>query len=83
MASVISFPRREVQIVGLISLAHFLSHFYLYSLVPHYESIAAALGVGLGTLSLGITANLKDSSAPHRTNPLLLGPQKDLPHIHE
>lgn len=56
MASVIGFPRREVQIVGLISMAHFLSHFYLYSLVPHYQSIAGALGVGLGTLSLGITA---------------------------
>jgi MFS family permease len=55
MASVISFPRREVQIVGLISLAHFLSHFYLYSLVPHYQSIAGNLGVGLGSLSLGIT----------------------------
>ena len=55
MASVISFPRREVQIVGLISLAHFLSHFYLYSLVPHYQVIAGTLGVGLGTLSLGIT----------------------------
>lgn len=56
MASVVGFPRREVQIVGLISAAHFLSHFYLYSLVPHYESIADGLGVGLGTLSLGITA---------------------------
>jgi MFS family permease len=56
MASVISFPRREIQIVGLISLAHFLSHFYLYSLVPHYQTIAEHLGVGLGTLSLGITA---------------------------
>lgn len=56
MASVIGFPRREVQIVGLITMAHFLSHFYLYSLVPHYESIAGAMGVGLATLSWGITA---------------------------
>jgi MFS family permease len=56
MASVISFPRREVQIIGLISVAHFLSHFYLTSLVPLYATISAELGVSWTTLSWGITA---------------------------
>jgi len=56
MASVISFPRREVQVIGLISVAHFLSHFYLTSLVPLYASIASELGVSWTSLSWGITA---------------------------
>ncbi len=56
MASVVSFPRREVQIIGLISVAHFLSHFYLTSLVPLYASISSELGVSWTSLSWGITA---------------------------
>ena len=56
MASVISFPRREVQVIGLISVAHFLSHFYLTSLVPLYALISAELGVSWTSLSWGITA---------------------------
>ena len=55
MASVVSFPRREVQIIGLISVAHFLSHFYLTSLVPLYASIASELGVSWTSRSWGIT----------------------------
>ena len=56
MASAISFPRREVQVIGLISVAHFLSHFYLTSLVPLYAAISTELGVSWTSLSWGITA---------------------------
>ena len=56
MASVISFPRREVRIVGLISVAHFLSHFCMTALVPFYTAISSEIGASWTNLSWGIVA---------------------------
>ncbi len=56
MVSVISFPRREVRVIGLITVAHFLSHFYLTALVPFYQAILSEIGGNWTTLSWGIVA---------------------------
>ena len=56
MASVISFPRREVRVIGLITVAHFLSHFYMTALVPFYAAISSELGASWTSLSWGIVA---------------------------
>lgn len=54
MSSVVSFPPREIQIIGLISVAHFLSHFYLTALAPIYILVAPALYSSLADISWGI-----------------------------
>ncbi|MDA0653096.1 MAG: hypothetical protein O3C49_07445, partial [Proteobacteria bacterium] len=56
MASVISFPQREVRVIGLISVGHFLSHFCMTALVPFYTVISSELGVSWTNLSWGIVA---------------------------
>ena len=45
MASVISFPRREVQAIGLIGFAHLLSHLYLLALAPLLIPITKSLQI--------------------------------------
>ena len=54
MASVISFPRREVQVIGLISVAHFLSHFYLLLLPPLFPILVGVYGVGFTELGYAL-----------------------------
>jgi len=56
MASVISFPQREVRVIGLITVAHFLSHFCMTALVPFYTVISTELGASWTSLSWGIVA---------------------------
>lgn len=48
--------RREVQVVGLISLAHLLSHLYMLALPPLFPVIHDALGVDYTELGLAMTA---------------------------
>jgi MFS family permease len=56
MASVISFPRREVQAIGLIGFAHMLSHLYLLALAPLLIPITTTLQIS--TLEWGIALGL-------------------------
>lgn len=56
MASVISFPQREVRVIGLITVAHFLSHFCMTALVPFYTVISSEIGASWTNLSWGIVA---------------------------
>ena len=56
MASVLNFPQREVRVIGLISVAHFLSHFCMTALVPFYTVISSEIGASWTNLSWGIVA---------------------------
>lgn len=56
MASVISFPRREAQAIGLIGFAHMLSHLYLLALAPLLIPITKSLQIS--NLEWGIALGL-------------------------
>jgi FSR family fosmidomycin resistance protein-like MFS transporter len=56
MASVARVSRREVQVVGLISLAHFLSHFYMVCLVPLYPLIQPEIGISWSGIGMAVAA---------------------------
>lgn len=56
MASVSGVTRREVQVVGLISLAHFLSHFYMICLAPLYPLMQPELGITWSGIGISIAA---------------------------
>lgn len=45
MASVVNFPRREIQAMGLIGAAHLLSHVYLLALAPLLIPITSTLHI--------------------------------------
>ena len=47
--------RRDIQVMGLISVAHFLSHIYMFALVPLYPLLRDALGIGYTEVGLAIT----------------------------
>lgn len=51
-----SIPRREVHVIGLISSAHFLSHFYVISLAPLYPLIRPEIGASWSGIGMAITA---------------------------
>jgi hypothetical protein len=44
--------RRDVEVVGVISLAHFFSHFFQFILPPLFPLIRPEFGVGFGELGL-------------------------------
>ncbi len=48
--------RRETHVIGLISMAHMLSHLYMLALPPLFPLMRADLGVGYAELGLAITA---------------------------
>jgi MFS family permease len=56
MAAVARAPRREFQVVGLITFAHFLSHFYMLALVPLYPLIQPDIGVTWSGIGAAIAA---------------------------
>jgi FSR family fosmidomycin resistance protein-like MFS transporter len=56
MASIAGASRREVQVVGLISLAHFLSHFYMVCLVPLYPLIQPEIGISWSGIGMAVAA---------------------------
>lgn len=47
--------RREARAVGLVTAAHFLSHFYQFVLPPVFALMAARLGVGFTEMGLAVT----------------------------
>jgi MFS family permease len=47
--------RRETHVIGLISMAHMLSHLYMLALPPLFPLMRADLGVGYAELGLAIT----------------------------
>jgi MFS transporter, FSR family, fosmidomycin resistance protein len=47
--------RRETHVIGLISMAHMLSHLYMLALPPLFPLIKDDLGVGYAELGLAIT----------------------------
>jgi len=47
--------RRETQVIGLISLAHLLSHLYMLALPPLFPLMREDIGVGYAELGLAIT----------------------------
>ena len=51
-----SVPRRENQVIGLITVAHFLSHFYMMALAPLYPLIQPDIGASWSAIGGGITA---------------------------
>lgn len=56
MASSAVAVRREVKVLALISVAHFLSHFYMTALVPLYPLIQPEIGATWSGIGAAITA---------------------------
>ena len=56
MALVLHFPRREAQALGLIGLAHFLSHVFTLGLAPLLPSITRDLGISYAQFGLIIAS---------------------------
>jgi MFS family permease len=56
MASIAGASRRELQVVGLIGLAHFLSHFYMVCLVPLYAMIGPDIGISFSGIGFAVAA---------------------------
>lgn len=54
--TVTRLPRREIQAVGLITFAHFLSHLYMLALAPLYPLIQPAIGVTWSGIGAAIAA---------------------------
>ena len=48
--------RRETHVIGLISMAHMLSHLYMLALPPLFPLMRDDLGIGYAELGLAITA---------------------------
>jgi len=49
-------PRRTARVVGLVSTAHFFSHFYMLLLPPLFPMLREVYGVGFTELGFAITA---------------------------
>lgn len=49
-------PRRNVKVIGLVSAAHFFSHFYMLLLPPLFPLLREVYGVGFTELGLALTA---------------------------
>lgn len=47
--------RREVQVTGLVSFAHLLSHIYMFALVPLYPIFRGELGISYTEVGIAIT----------------------------
>ena len=56
MATATALRSTEIQAVGLVGSAHFLSHFYQLTLPPLFLAIQADLGVSFFELGLVMTA---------------------------
>lgn len=48
--------RQEIQVAGIVSFAHLLSHFYMLVLPPLFPIFRRELGIGYAELGLSITA---------------------------
>jgi MFS family permease len=49
-------PRRTARVIGLVSTAHFFSHFYMLLLPPLFPMLREVYGVGFTELGFAITA---------------------------
>jgi MFS family permease len=49
-------PRRTARVIGLVSTAHFFSHFYMLLLPPLFPMLRDVYGVGFTELGFAITA---------------------------
>ena len=56
MASLISFPRREMQAISLIGFAHLLSHLYLLPLAPLLLAMERDLGITKAEYGIALAA---------------------------
>ncbi len=56
MASVLSFPRRERQALGLIGTAHLLSHIYMLALAPLLPLITGDLDISYAEFGVALAA---------------------------
>lgn len=56
MEAVAGVARREVKVVGLLSFAHFFSHFYMIALAPLYPLIQPELGASWTEIGFAIAA---------------------------
>ncbi|MDJ1158767.1 MFS transporter [Chelatococcus sp. SYSU_G07232] len=77
-----ALPRRDVRIVGVVSLAHFSSHFFQLVLPPLFPVMKDALGVGYVQLGLVMTVFFAASGVAQVVAGFLVdrfGPQRVLP----
>jgi len=56
MEAVAGVPKREVQVVGLLSFVHFFSHFYMIALAPLYPLIQPEIGASWTEIGFAIAA---------------------------
>ncbi len=56
MTATVAFERRDIRVIGLISGAHFFSHFFFLTLPPLFPILRAEMGVGYTALGATATA---------------------------
>ncbi len=56
MTATVAFERRDIRVIGLISGAHFFSHFFFLVLPPLYPILRAEMGVSYTALGATATA---------------------------
>lgn len=56
MEAVAGVSKREFQVVGLLSFAHFFSHFYMIALAPLYPKIQPEIGASWTEIGIAIAA---------------------------
>lgn len=56
MTATVAFERRDIRVIGLISGAHFFSHFFFLTLPPLYPILRAEMGVSYTALGATATA---------------------------
>lgn len=56
MTATVAFERRDIRVIGLISGAHFFSHFFFLTLPPLYPILRAEMGISYTALGATATA---------------------------
>lgn len=56
MTATVAFERRDLRVIGLVSGAHFFSHFFFLTLPPLYPILRAEMGVNYTALGATATA---------------------------
>ena len=56
MTATVAFERRDIRVIGLVSGAHFFSHFFFLTLPPLYPILRVEMGVSYTALGATATA---------------------------